>query len=211
METVCHTAYQTSSRLAEEKGSFPQFEKELFLERPLIRQLPEEIRDRIADKGIRNSHLLSIAPTGSISILANNVSNGVEHVYDFKHTRRVLNVDGTHSVHKIVDYAYWLWKEFRNKRASLPDYFITAGEVPPVDHLKMQAALQQNVDNAISKTINIPEEYPFEMFRDIYTRAWEMGVKGCTTYRPNPVTGSVLEYSDGEAQVHCCTLERETD
>ncbi|WP_265764861.1 hypothetical protein [Fodinibius salsisoli] len=187
------------------------FQKEAYLDQPFINRLPVNIREEIATHGIRNSHLLSIAPTGSISILANNISGGLEPAFDFTYNRKVLNADGTRTTHTVVDYAYQLWKNKYKSETPLPDYFVNANQLSPGEHLKMQAALQPYVDHSISKTINIPENFSFEAFENVYQSAYNKGLKGCTTFRPNPVTGAILEQSDQGAQVHCCTLDREAD
>ncbi|MDX1671624.1 MAG: adenosylcobalamin-dependent ribonucleoside-diphosphate reductase [Balneolaceae bacterium] len=211
MKRICHTAYATSVELAREKGGFPLYHDEKFPERPFIRSLPDTIQKKIKKHGIRNSHLLSIAPTGSISILANNISSGLEPVYDFSYSRQVLNADGSTETFEVEDYVYRKWKELKGDQ-KLPGTFVTAKELSPKCHLQMQAALQAYVDQSISKTINIPADYPFEDFKDIYNMAYDEGLKGCTTYRPNPTTGAVLESSgQEEVEVHCCTVDREGD
>ena len=215
MQTICHAAYQASVALAAEKGAFPALDKEAYLRGQFIRTLPEEIRNGIAIKGIRNSHLTAIAPTGTISLLANNVSSGIEPVYEFCYSRRVLEADGSYAVHALTDYAYALWQE-RGGCGRLPQHFVDAADVPPRAHLHMQAVLQPFVDSAISKTINIPEDYPFDDFRSLYEVAFDRGLKGCTTFRPNAVTGAVLtpEAAVEESEIqapHCCSIEREAD
>jgi len=211
MRDICHTAYRTSIELAREKGPFPYFDRDAYRASRFVAQLPDDIRDGIARWGIRNSHLLAIAPTGTISLLANNVSSSLEPVYDFRYERRVLNEDGTASTFVLEDYAYRLWKKLRGN-ATLPDTFVTAQDLSPKEHLRMQAALQPFVDNSISKTINIPEDYPFENFKDVYRIAYEWGLKGCTTFRPNPITGAVLSGAEESVRApHCCALEREAD
>ena len=209
MATICHAAYRASIGLAEEKGPFPFFEKDRYLESPFIQGLPEDIQAGIARSGIRNSHLTAIAPTGTISLLADNVTGGLEPVFDFEYTRRVLDLEGHYETHTLTDYALRRWREAYGD-APLPESFIDAGELEPEDHLAMQAALQPYVDNAISKTINIPADFPFERFKAIYQDAYGQGLKGCTTFRPNPVTGAVLEEGVGPS-AHCCGLEREAD
>lgn len=219
MKTISHTAYRTSIELAREKGSFPFYNEEKYQKSGFIRNLPDTIRDTISENGIRNSHLISIAPTGTISLLANNISSGIEPVFSFKYKRKMLELDGAYSVYNISDFVYRLWNKLHEEKTPLPDYFVTANHLSPVDHLNMQAALQDFVDNAISKTINIPESYPFEEFKTIYEKAYEKGLKGCTTFRPNPVTNSLLspgEESDeqllkGAQAAHCCSLDREAD
>lgn len=192
MKTICNEAYRTSIELAKERGSFPDFRPESYLRGRFIKKLPASIRDGIKEFGIRNSHLLSIAPTGSISLLAGNVSGGLEPVYDYEYSRNVLNSNGSVSHFRVRDFAYRLWVEEFGSRENLPDSFITAKELKPDQHLKMQAALQQYVDNSISKTINVPENFPFSSFKDIYTSAYNQGLKGCTTYRPVKNRDSVL-------------------
>ncbi|MFQ6023401.1 MAG: adenosylcobalamin-dependent ribonucleoside-diphosphate reductase [Acidiferrobacterales bacterium] len=217
MRTICYTAYRTSIALAQEKGSFPLFDKERHLEGHFIRSLPEDIRTGITEHGIRNSHLTTIAPTGTISMLANNISSGVEPVYDFSYSRRVLEAEGTYATYHLTDYAYRLWQSEKGMHASLPEQFVDASSLSPTAHLTMQAALQPYVDNAISKTINVPEDYPFEDFHCLYEIAFDKGLKGCTTFRPNPVTGAVLATEEARVAVegmnapHCCSIEREAD
>jgi len=200
------SAYQASIELAREKGAFPAFEAGPYLEGPFVQRLPEELRRQIARHGLRNSHLLAIAPTGTISLLANNVSSGIEPIFDLHYRRRVREAEAGEREFEVEDHAYALWRR-RHPDKAPPPAFVTARELPPEAHLAMQAALQPLVDNAISKTINIPADFPFDAYRDIYQRAFALGLKGCTTFRPNPVTGSVLA-SEGEG-VHCCSIERE--
>jgi ribonucleoside-diphosphate reductase alpha chain len=209
MQTICHSAYRSSIELAREKGSFPLFDRDRYLSGEYVRSLPAEIREDIARHGIRNSHLTAIAPTGPISLLANNVSSGIEPVFDFEHKRRVLELDGRKVEHALTDYAYERWRSLR-AGTPLPRAFVRAHELPPAAHLDMQAALQPYVDSSISKTINVPVDLPFESFKDIYRSAFELELKGCTTYRANAVTGAVLEASTEGAQL-CCVPEREAD
>ncbi|WP_456426573.1 adenosylcobalamin-dependent ribonucleoside-diphosphate reductase [Rhodocaloribacter sp.] len=213
MRTICHTAYRASIELAREKGPFPFFERDKYLNGAFIARLPKDIREGIAEHGIRNSHLLAIAPTGTISLLANNVSSGVEPVFDFVYTRRVLDEEGHYVVYEVADYAYRLWRARKGATTPLPPYFVTAQDLPPLAHLEMQAALQPFVDNAISKTVNVPEETPFREFTALYETAYAKGVKGFTTFRPNPVTGAVMEAhaAEGAQAPHCCSIEREAD
>jgi ribonucleoside-diphosphate reductase alpha chain len=212
MKTVCHAAYRSSVRLAQEKGSFPFLEREPYLEGPFIRGLPEDIRQGIAAHGIRNSHLVAIAPTGTISLLANNVSGGLEPIFDLSYERRVLNLDGSLTTFRLEDYAWSLWRRMHGPGAKRPESFVDAQEVSPETHVEVQAALQLYVDNSISKTVSVPESYPFDAFQDVYRLAYRRGLKGCTTFRPNPVTGAVLSgVEEGDRAPHCCTLEREAD
>ncbi len=213
MQAVCHGAYRASIALAAEKGSYPLFDRESCLERPFIRALPDAIRDGIAQTGLRNSHLTAIAPTGTISLLANNVSSGIEPVFDFEYRRRVRGPDGLYAWHDLRDYALEQWRRAHGD-SPLSGCFVDAHALTPRDHLAMQAALQPFVDNAISKTINVPADYPFDDFRSLYEEAYRLGLKGCTTFRPNPVTGAVLEPGDAAEQPagpHCCGLDREND
>ncbi len=215
MRTVRDTAYRTSVALAREKGSFPFLETEAHLAAPFVQRLPADIRESIAEHGIRNSHLLAIAPTGTISLLANNVSSGVEPVYSLRHIRRILNSNGGTSEFHLEDYAHARFRELFGDDTPLPDTFRTAERIDPRDHLAMEGALQPFVDNAISKTINVPEDYPFESFQDLYERAYDLRLKGCTTFRPNPITGAVLTPEEPEQRgvlsPHCCSIEREGD
>jgi ribonucleoside-diphosphate reductase alpha chain len=177
--------------LAREKGAFPLFDAEEYLGRPFIRALPEDIRAEIAEHGIRNGLLTSIAPTGTISLFAGNVSSGIEPVFAYDYSRRVLLPDGTYSEETVSDYAVEAFRA-RFGQTALPDYFVSAQTLAPEDHLAVQAAAQKYIDSSISKTINVPATISFDSFKDIYARAYELGCKGCTTYRPNAVTGSVL-------------------
>lgn len=213
MECIRDNAYRASVELAGIKGTFSLFDNEAYINQPFIQQLPTDIRRDIEIQGIHNSHLLSIAPTGSISLLAGNLSGGMEPVFDFNYSRKVLNADGSSTRFEVTDYAYRLWRNLHphSELPELPDHFIRAEELSPDAHLKMQAVLQNYVDQSISKTINIPWNYSFENFKTIYSKAYELGLKGCTTFRPNQVTGSLLKHTDGEAHVHCCTIEREAD
>jgi ribonucleoside-diphosphate reductase alpha chain len=194
MQTICHAAYRSSIALAEEKGTFPFLDKERYLAQPFIRSLPGDIRDGIASSGIRNSHLTAIAPTGTISLLANNISSGIEPVFSFEYQRRLRETDGSYCNYPLVNYALRQWQALFKDRP-LPDYFVASADLTPHAQLLMQAALQPFVDNAISKTINVPETFDFDAFRMIYEQAFKLGLKGCTTYRPNPVRGAVMTRS----------------
>jgi len=210
MQLICHTAYRASIELAEEKGSFRDFDRKNYLEGPFIRSLPEDIRAGIAKRGIRNSHLVAIAPTGTISLLAGNVSNGLEPIFAASYTRKILREDASTEEFPLTDHALALWRQGGGD--GLPQGFVTAEEVPIQAHIDMQACLQPFVDNSISKTINVPENCPFAEFRNIYDLAYDKGLKGCTTFRPNPVTGTVLSEEEAGAKApHCCVLERESD
>jgi len=212
MSLICHTAYRASVLLAEEKGSFPYLDQRKFLEGPFIGRLSADIRDGIAKSGIRNSHLIAIAPTGTISLLAGNVSSGLEPIFATSYRRKILDETGDAEELFLTDYAVQRWRNMTGTTKGVPPGFVTVDELPVRAHLDMQAALQPFVDNSISKTITVPEDYPFSEFRQIYDLAYEKGLKGCTTFRPNPVTGVVLSGAEeGTEAPHCCVLEREAD
>jgi len=196
MNVIQRHAYLASSEIAAEKGSFPLFDAEKYLAGEGARTLPEDVRAAIREKGLRNGLLTSIAPTGTISLVANNVSSGIEPAFDFSYRRRILRDDGTADQECVEDYAYRQFSETFGPDTSLPDTFVSAAQLTPHQHLAMQAALQPHVDAAISKTINCAANIAFEDFKDIYTRAYASGLKGCTVYRPNPVTGAVLSVSE---------------
>lgn len=207
LRTVRDSAYRTSVTLSRDKGPFPYFERDRYLEGEYIQSLPEDIRDGIGEFGIRNSHLLAIAPAGTISLLADNVSSGIEPVYADCLDRKVLQADGGWVEVAMADYACVLWTSLG--RDGLPPALRLAHRIAPEEHLRMQAALQPLVDNAISKTVNVPEDFPFEDFVHLYESANELGLKGCTTFRPNKITGEILHAA--EAARHCCAIEREAD
>jgi ribonucleoside-diphosphate reductase alpha chain len=186
-------AYLASTALAAEKGPFPLFDKEKYLAGETIAALDDDVKAAIAEHGIRNALLTSVAPTGTISLLADNVSSGIEPVFSYTYIRNVLMPDGTRREEEVSDYAYRLFRRLKGETAPLPDYFVDAQGLAPEDHLVMQAAVQRHIDSSISKTINLPADIPFDDFKDIYARAYATGCKGCTTYRPNEITGSVLE------------------
>ncbi len=217
MQRITESAYRTSVELAREKGAFARLDRDRHLAAPFIRHLPEDIRTGIARHGIRNSHLTAIAPTGTISLLANNVSSGIEPVYRFEYKRRIREADGTLTEHPVADYAYQVYRRLKGVDAPLTPAFVTADEIAPALHLDMQAALQPWVDSAISKTVNVPQDFSFARFRSLYEYAYDKGLKGCTTFRPNPVTGQVLVDLDEPAPlekgsaIHCCSAERESD
>ncbi len=201
-------AYLASTELAAEKGSFPLFDAEKYLAGEYIQSLDADVREAIARNGIRNALLTSIAPTGTISLFADNVSSGLEPVFSFKYTRTVLMPDGSRREEEVSDHAYRAFRRQFGEAAPLPDYFVDAQSLEPRDHLVMQAAVQKYVDSSISKTINVPESISFDDFKDVYLKAYEMGCKGCTTYRPNEVTGAVLEVrkeAQAELPLEDCT------
>jgi ribonucleoside-diphosphate reductase alpha chain len=200
MAHVQRAAYLASAEIAAEKGAFPLYDAEQFLARPNVRRVDAEVRAALSRHGIRNGCLTSIAPTGTISLLAGNVSSGVEPVFDFKFDRRVREADGTVRQQTVTDYAWGRFRARFGPDAPLPDAFVTAAQLTPRAHLEMQAALQRHVDSSISKTINCPADISFEAFKDIYLEAYELGLKGCTTFRPNAVTGAVLTAPRPEPQ-----------
>ena len=192
MATIQNAAYAASAGLAAEKGAFPLYDAGRMAERPNIVALEASVRELIRVHGLRNGCITSIAPTGTISLLAGNVSSGIEPVFDFVHRRRVLTRDGETEDETVEDFAHALYRrKFGPGREPTPA-FVRSGELTPREHLEMQAALQRHVDSAISKTINCPAELPFEAFKSVYLEAHELGLKGCTTFRPNAVTGAVL-------------------
>lgn len=215
MRCLCHTAYRASVALAREKGSFPFLVKADYLAAPFVTRLPSDIRDGIATHGIRNSHLTAIAPAGTISLLANNISSGVEPVFRFHYRRRLRDPGGHQQWEEVQDDAARGWQaRFGDKARS--SAFVDAGQLTPADHLAMQAVVQTYVDGAISKTINLPQGITFADFEEVYRQAYRLGLKGCTIFRPNPVTGAVLEASEAapdqpEAGRHCCGLDSEVD
>ena len=195
LKRIARAAYMASAALASEKGAFPLFDAEKFLESGAMQAMDPDVREAIRTHGIRNALLTSIAPTGTISLYAGNVSSGIEPVFAYAYTRKVLQKDGSRTEEEVVDYAVQLWRD-RFGDTELPDYFVNAQTLAPADHVKMQAAAQEWIDSSISKTINVPEDIDFEAFKDVYMQAYETGCKGCTTYRPNAVTGSVLTVAE---------------
>lgn len=195
MHAIARSAYLASVDLAREKGAFPLFDADKYLASGSLAHMDADVKDAIRKHGIRNALLTSIAPTGTISLYAGNVSSGIEPVFAYAYTRKVLQKDGSRTEEEVVDYAVRLWREKKGD-APLPDYFVNAQTLPPLDHVRMQAAAQKWIDSSISKTINCPEDISFDDFKEVYMAAWDQGCKGCTTYRPNDVTGSVLSVSE---------------
>tara|TARA_R110002095_G_scaffold72263_6_gene61454 strand:- start:5401 stop:7728 length:2328 start_codon:yes stop_codon:yes gene_type:complete len=192
MQALQRAAYLASTDLAAEKGAFPLFDKEAFLAGETVKHLDADMRAAIEEKGIRNALLTSIAPTGTISLFAGNVSSGIEPIFALDYTRKVLMPDGSRKEEKVVDYAVAQYREKFGEDAALPDTFVTTESLSPSDHVRVQASVQKYIDSSISKTINCPEDLSFEDFKSVYRDAYHMGLKGCTTYRPNEVRGSVL-------------------
>ncbi|HEX4637099.1 MAG TPA: adenosylcobalamin-dependent ribonucleoside-diphosphate reductase, partial [Rhizomicrobium sp.] len=196
LSAISRAAYRASVELAKEKGPFPLYDMNPYLARPHIQALPPDIYNAIAQYGIRNALLTSIAPTGTISLFAGNVSSGIEPVFAFSYTRKILMPDGSRREEMVEDYAVRAFRAKFGQDAALPEYFVNAQTIAPADHLAVQAAAQPFIDSAISKTINVPAAISFEDFSHVYLQAYEMGCKGCTTYRPNAVTGSVLSVEE---------------
>lgn len=192
MQALRRHAYAASIELAKEKGPFPLFDRDKYLAGETIAGLPNDLKDGIAKHGIRNALLTSIAPTGTISLLADNISSGIEPVFSFTFTRSILMPDGSRREEQVSDHAYRLFKRTFGENAPLTDAFVDAQALSPGDHLTMQAAVQPYIDSSISKTINCPAALSFEAFKNVYAQAYDLGLKGCTTYRPNDVTGAVL-------------------
>ncbi|MFZ0694294.1 MAG: adenosylcobalamin-dependent ribonucleoside-diphosphate reductase [Alphaproteobacteria bacterium] len=192
MRAIRRAAYLASTELAAEKGAFPLYDTEKYLAGETVSALEEDVREAIRKHGIRNALLTSVAPTGTISLFADNISSGIEPVFSQKYSRAVLMPDGTRREEEVTDYAFRLFRRAKGEQAPLPEYFVDAQSLGPADHLIMQATVQRYVDSSISKTINVPSDLPFADFKDVYMQAYDLGCKGCTTYRPNEVTGSVL-------------------
>lgn len=200
MKCIAETTWQTSIDLAQEKQVFPFYTQD-YLRGAFTANLNPSLREQIAKHGIRNSHHNTIAPAGTISLLANNVSNGIEPIFLAKYDRHVRLLNGEIETFNVEDHAYYLWKQYSSE--ALPPAWIDTASLSPQAHLQVQAAIQPFIDNAISKTINLPRDFPFEKLSDVYTQAYESGLKGCTIFRPNPVTGSILE----APEEHCCKID----
>jgi ribonucleoside-diphosphate reductase alpha chain len=199
-QTMRDEAYMASIDLAEERGSFPALNAEAYLDSGFARRLPEDIRQGIRARGIRNSHLLSIAPTGTIALaFADNASNGIEPAFSWTYTRKKRMPDGSQREYIVEDHAYRLYREGGGDIERLPAYFVSALDMSADEHMRMLVEVQPFIDSSISKTVNVPEDYPFEGFRDLYCKAWRAGLKGLATYRPNSVTGSVLSLQPSTA------------
>ena len=197
LHRIARAAYLASVDLAKEKGPFPLFDADAYLASGTMQAMDHDVRAAIREHGIRNALLTSIAPTGTISLYAGNVSSGIEPVFAYAYTRKVLQKDGSRTEEEVVDYAVQMWRE-KFGDVELPEYFVNAQTLAPLDHVRMQAAAQKWIDSSISKTINCPEDISFDAFQDVYMAAWDQGCKGCTTYRPNAVTGSVLSVAEAK-------------
>ena len=216
MQTIRDSAYEASVELARERGPFPSFDAQQYLQRPFIRALPDTLQAAIARDGIRNSHLLAIAPAGTISLLANNVSSGIEPIFGIEALRRVMHPDGTYRNFQTTDFAYAAWRVVE-PTSELPDYFAAAGAVAARDHLLMQARLQPFVDSAISKTITLQHNLRGSDVSAIFETAYALGLKGCTVFRDVARAGVIVERCgqnpslEAAVDEHCCTADREGD
>jgi ribonucleoside-diphosphate reductase alpha chain len=192
-ERMRDAAYAASAGLAKEKGVFALFDAAQYLAGGFARRLPEGLREQIRRQGIRNSHLLAIAPTGTISLaFADNASNGIEPAFSWTYNRRKRTAEGGHAEYAVEDHAYRLYRDGGGNLDALPEPWVTALEISAMDHMRMVAAVQPFIDSAISKTVNVPADYPVDAFKDLYLEAWRAGLKGLATYRPNDVTGAIL-------------------
>ncbi|MBI4204383.1 MAG: adenosylcobalamin-dependent ribonucleoside-diphosphate reductase [Betaproteobacteria bacterium] len=210
MRTICLAAYRASIDLARKKGSFPLFRADDYTRSEFVARLPEGIVEDIRRYGMRNSHLTAIAPAGTISLLAGNVSSGLEPAYAVDYQRSVRLADGSLKTIPVTDYACALYRWLQRTDGGAPPAFAAAAEVDPHAQLAMQGALQPYVDNSISKTVSVPADFDFERFSDLYQRAYDLGLKGCTTYRPSELRGAVLQ-PEAERAAQCCSTEREAD
>ncbi|MFA7230471.1 MAG: adenosylcobalamin-dependent ribonucleoside-diphosphate reductase [Victivallaceae bacterium] len=207
MQTITCAAYESSVEIGQEKGTFPLFDAEKYSAGKFIKGLPEELQQSIRKHGLRNSHLTSIAPTGTISLLAGNVSSGLEPVFAFWYTRKIRNSHENDVTEiEVTDYAYRKYREFIGKEhiddSMLPDYFVATDAVTPKEHIGIQSVLQRWIDSSISKTINVHTDYPFEDFKDIYMTAYDSGLKGCTTFRPSEhITGVLVKKDEKKAKL----------
>ena len=188
-------AYEASVELAKEKGAFPNLDVEKYLgSDSFVSRLDDKLKNDIRQFGIRNSHLLSIAPTGTVSLaFADNASNGIEPAFSWVYRRKKREADGSTSEYAVEDHAWRMYRDLGGDVENLPKYFISALEMSATDHIAMMEAVQPFVDTAISKTVNVPANYPYDDFKSLYTQAWRANLKGLATYRPNSILGSVLD------------------
>ena len=207
-ELMRDTAYEASIELARERGAFPLFNADLYLSgQTFASRLPSALKDRIRAHGLRNSHLLSIAPTGTISLaFADNASNGIEPAFSWSYTRKKRMADGSFKEYAVEDHAWRLYRHLRGENAPLTPAFVTALEMSAQAHESMVAAVAPYIDTAISKTVNVPADYPYADFQNLYMEAWQSGLKGLATYRPNSVLGSVLSVTPSAAPVSATPL-----
>ncbi|MCW7540733.1 adenosylcobalamin-dependent ribonucleoside-diphosphate reductase [Aquabacterium sp. A7-Y] len=207
-ELMRDAAYETSIELARERGAFALFNADLYLQRgTFASRLPQRLKDRIRQHGLRNSHLLAIAPTGTISLaFADNASNGIEPAFSWTYARKKRMADGTLKEYAVEDHAWRLYRHLKGPDAPLTEAFVTALQMSAQAHQEMVAAVAPCIDTAISKTVNVPEDYPYAEFKDLYLRAWESGLKGLATYRPNSVLGSVLSVEPAATSVQAAPM-----
>ncbi|WP_374519790.1 adenosylcobalamin-dependent ribonucleoside-diphosphate reductase [Undibacterium squillarum] len=195
-EAMRDQAYLSSVDLAKEKGAFPLFDAEKYLSGTFARRLPKNVRNAISKHGLRNSHLLSIAPTGTITLaFADNASNGIEPAFSWVYNRKKRMKSGETQTYEVADHAWRLYRAMGHDvsdSSKLPQQFVTALEMSAADHMQMLEAVQPYIDSSISKTVNVPADYPYDDFQSLYFDAWKAGLKGLATYRPNNVLGSVL-------------------
>ena len=213
MRTVRDAAYEASVDLARERGPFERFDAERYGARPFIQRLPEALQVAIRRDGIRNSHLLAVAPAGTISLLADNVSSGIEPIQRLRAHRSVLDADGAPLTFPVTDRAYALWQALRGSEPA-PEAFLELASIPPRAQLLMQAALQPAVDGSISKTVALERATAPQAVQDIFTGAYELGLKGCTVFRDTSRAAaleSVPEPLPGSPAAHCCDITREAD
>ena len=196
-------AYTASVALAQEKGAFPKFDADGYLAAgTFASRLPAALQQSIRTHGIRNSHLLSIAPTGTVSLaFADNASNGIEPAFSWMYKRKKREADGSSSEYSVEDHAWRLYRELGGDVGKLPDYFVSALDMSATDHIAMMEAVQPFVDTAISKTVNVPADYPYDDFKGLYQQAWNARLKGLATYRPNAILGSVLHVESATPEV----------
>ncbi len=199
-ETMRDQAYLASVELADEKGAFPLFDADAYLRGGFVGRLPAAVRDAIRQHGVRNSHLLSIAPTGTITLaFADNASNGIEPAFSWTYNRRKRMPDNSYRTFEVADHAWRLYRHMGRDMDQLPEAFVTALQMSALDHMRMLEAVQPYIDTSISKTVNVPEDYPYEAFRNLYLEVWKAGLKGLATYRPNQVLGAVLSVAPAPA------------
>jgi ribonucleoside-diphosphate reductase alpha chain len=203
-------AYTASVALAQEKGVFPCFDAEAYLaEGTFASRLPEVIQQDIRQHGMRNSHLLSIAPTGTVSLaFADNASNGIEPAFSWTYMRKKREADGTTSQYEVQDHAWRVYRELGGDVDHLPSYFVSALAMDAHDHIAMMQVVQPFIDTAISKTVNVAANYPYEAFKDLYLQAWRAGLKGLATYRPNAILGAVLEVKPANDEASAAKQEQ---
>jgi ribonucleoside-diphosphate reductase alpha chain len=201
-EMMRNEAYRASIRLAGEKGSFPLLDADKYLQSGFAKRLPADIRDGIKTLGLRNSHLLSIAPTGTITLaFADNASNGIEPAFSWVYDRKKRLGDGGHRMYEVADHAWRLYRHMGGDMNNLPEYFVTALEMTAQEHMQMMEAVQPFIDTSISKTVNVAADYPYDHFKDLYLEGWKAGLKGLATYRPNSILGAVLSVGTAASSV----------